>query len=256
MLRRNWSRTTAVSAAITLAARSISCWSAMRSVSSIRVGSSTSSGRSASCSSTASRSVLEGIVPVWMDTPPRRSLRSATATRLPSFAAWMAAFWPEGPDPMTSMSSSTRVILPDTGARVPSRPIVPVAVLKLGSSVVAHESGDLRLSVVARICEEVAGLHRAGVDVVVVTSGAIARGIRLLARLKAPDRSRRSLLQPAGAAEISQDRYRGSGAGFSRGHAIGPGLSRGWLCVDERTPHDVQLAAGSEIRGPAVSGVR
>ena len=134
----------------------------MRSVSSIRVGSSTSSGRSASCSSTASRSVLDGIVPVWMDTPPRRSLRSATATRLPSFAAWMAAFWPEGPDPMTSMSSSTRVIFPDTGARVPSRPIVPVAVLKLGSSVVAHESGDLRLSVVARLCEEVAGLHRAG----------------------------------------------------------------------------------------------
>ncbi|MET0816754.1 MAG: glutamate 5-kinase [Solirubrobacteraceae bacterium] len=78
------------------------------------------------------------------------------------------------------MSSSTRVIFPDTGTRVPSGAIVPVAVLKLGSSVVAQESGDLRLSVVARLCEEVAGLHRAGVDVVVVTSGAIARGIRLL----------------------------------------------------------------------------
>src|SRR5919112_2673471 len=57
---------------------------------------------------------------------------------------------------------------------------MPVAVVKLGSSVVAHDSGELRLSVVARVCEEVAGLHRAGVDVVVVTSGAIARGIRLL----------------------------------------------------------------------------
>jgi glutamate 5-kinase len=57
---------------------------------------------------------------------------------------------------------------------------MPVAVIKLGSSVVAHESGELRLSVVARVCEEVAGLHRAGVDVVVVTSGAIARGMRLL----------------------------------------------------------------------------
>ena len=62
------------------------------SVSSMRVGSSTSSGRSASWSSTASRSVLDGIVPVWMETPPRRSRRSATATRLPSLAAWMAAF--------------------------------------------------------------------------------------------------------------------------------------------------------------------
>jgi glutamate 5-kinase len=57
---------------------------------------------------------------------------------------------------------------------------VPVAVVKLGSSVVAEDSGELRLSVVARLCEEVARLHRQGVDVVVVTSGAIAYGIRLL----------------------------------------------------------------------------
>jgi glutamate 5-kinase len=57
---------------------------------------------------------------------------------------------------------------------------MPVAVVKLGSSVVAHDTGELRLSVVARICEEIAVLHRQGVDVVVVTSGAIARGMRLL----------------------------------------------------------------------------
>src|SRR5215207_4034345 len=57
---------------------------------------------------------------------------------------------------------------------------MPITVVKLGSSVVAQRSGELRLSVVARVCEEVAGLHRAGVDVVVVTSGAIARGIHLL----------------------------------------------------------------------------
>src|SRR3712207_3463162 len=57
---------------------------------------------------------------------------------------------------------------------------MPVAVVKLGSSIVAEDSGALRLSVVARICEEVASLHSAGVDVVVVTSGAIARGIHLL----------------------------------------------------------------------------
>jgi glutamate 5-kinase len=59
---------------------------------------------------------------------------------------------------------------------------MPVAVVKLGSSVVAQDSGELRLSVVARVCEEVAVLHRSGVDVVVVTSGAIARGIHLLER--------------------------------------------------------------------------
>src|SRR3712207_1181952 len=63
---------------------------------------------------------------------------------------------------------------------------MPVAVVKLGSSVVAHNTGELRLSVVARLCEEVADLHRRGVDVVVVTSGAIARGIRLLALRQRP----------------------------------------------------------------------
>src|SRR3954467_13027068 len=57
---------------------------------------------------------------------------------------------------------------------------MPVAVVKLGSSIVAEDSGELRLSVVARIIEEVAALHREGVDVVVVTSGAIARGMHLL----------------------------------------------------------------------------
>src|SRR3954464_10859951 len=53
---------------------------------------------------------------------------------------------------------------------------MPVAVLKLGSSVVAEDSGALRLAVVARVCEEVALLHEAGVDVGVVPSGGVARG--------------------------------------------------------------------------------
>jgi glutamate 5-kinase len=57
---------------------------------------------------------------------------------------------------------------------------VPVAVVKLGSSIVAHDNGGLRVSAIARICEEVAALHASGVDVVIVTSGAIARGIHLL----------------------------------------------------------------------------
>ena len=58
--------------------------------------------------------------------------------------------------------------------------LMPVAVVKLGSSIVATDTGELRLSVVGRICEEIAALHRSGVDVVIVTSGAIARGIHLL----------------------------------------------------------------------------
>ena len=67
---------------------------------------------------------------------------------------------------------------------------MPVAVVKLGSSIVAEAPGELRLSVVARICEEVAALHRAGVDVVVVTSGAIARGMQLLELPVRPTRDR------------------------------------------------------------------
>src|SRR5258705_853097 len=55
-----------------------------------------------------------------------------------------------------------------------------VAVVKLGSSIVADDAGALRLSAVARVCEEVAALHGTGVDVIVVTSGAIARGMHLL----------------------------------------------------------------------------
>src|SRR5919107_1346956 len=58
---------------------------------------------------------------------------------------------------------------------------MPCVGVKLGSSVVAEDSGELRLSVVARVCEEVATLHRAGTDVVIVTSGAIARGMHMLA---------------------------------------------------------------------------
>ena len=54
------------------------------------------------------------------------------------------------------------------------------AVVKLGSSIVAEDSGELRAEVIGRVCDEVATLHGAGHDVVVVTSGAIARGMRLL----------------------------------------------------------------------------
>ena len=57
---------------------------------------------------------------------------------------------------------------------------MPIAVVKLGSSVVADPSGDLRPGLLERVTGEVAALHAEGVDVVIVTSGAIARGMRLL----------------------------------------------------------------------------
>jgi len=54
-------------------------------------------------------------------------------------------------------------------------------VVKLGSSIVAHEDGSLRTAVLGRVCEEVSRRVAAGDDIVVVTSGAIARGLRVLA---------------------------------------------------------------------------
>jgi glutamate 5-kinase len=53
-------------------------------------------------------------------------------------------------------------------------------VAKLGSSIVAADGGELRTDVLDRVCAQVAGLEKGGEKVVMVTSGAIARGIRLL----------------------------------------------------------------------------
>ena len=53
-------------------------------------------------------------------------------------------------------------------------------VVKLGSSIVADDRGEVRADVLARICDELAELHHAGRAIVVVTSGAIARGMGLM----------------------------------------------------------------------------
>jgi glutamate 5-kinase len=53
-------------------------------------------------------------------------------------------------------------------------------VVKLGSSIVAADDGELRADVLDAVCEQVAGLERGGERVVMVTSGAIARGMRLM----------------------------------------------------------------------------
>jgi glutamate 5-kinase len=50
-------------------------------------------------------------------------------------------------------------------------------VVKLGSSIVAADDGAVRIDVLRRICDEVAERHRAGDAIVIVTSGAIARGM-------------------------------------------------------------------------------
>lgn len=53
-------------------------------------------------------------------------------------------------------------------------------VIKLGSSIVADEQGELRSGVLQRICDVVAALHGEGKEVVIVSSGAIARGVRIM----------------------------------------------------------------------------
>jgi glutamate 5-kinase len=53
-------------------------------------------------------------------------------------------------------------------------------VVKLGSSIVAEDTGELRGEVLARICDAVSELQRGGDEVVMVSSGAIARGMRVL----------------------------------------------------------------------------
>lgn len=53
-------------------------------------------------------------------------------------------------------------------------------VVKLGSSIVADERGEVRLDVLELVCDQLAALHRAGEEVVVVTSGAIACGMSVM----------------------------------------------------------------------------
>jgi glutamate 5-kinase len=53
-------------------------------------------------------------------------------------------------------------------------------VVKLGSSIVADERGDVRAEVLGRICDQLSELHRDGRAVIVVTSGAIARGMGVM----------------------------------------------------------------------------
>src|ERR1700757_1902044 len=59
-------------------------------------------------------------------------------------------------------------------------------VVKLGSSVVAGSDGELRMDVLAGLADELAARHRAGEQVILVTSGAIARGMRVMSLPQRP----------------------------------------------------------------------
>jgi glutamate 5-kinase len=59
-------------------------------------------------------------------------------------------------------------------------------VIKLGSSVVADSDGEPRTDVLRNVCSALADVHRAGDEVIVVTSGAIARGMRVMELAQRP----------------------------------------------------------------------
>ncbi|MFZ0091723.1 MAG: glutamate 5-kinase, partial [Solirubrobacteraceae bacterium] len=59
-------------------------------------------------------------------------------------------------------------------------------VVKLGSSIVADETGEVRSDVLGRLCDELAERHHAGTAVIVVTSGAIARGMGVMSLAMRP----------------------------------------------------------------------
>ena len=54
-------------------------------------------------------------------------------------------------------------------------------VVKVGTSSITNEDGEISRESVAKICSEVAELKSSGIDVVIVTSGAIAAGLPFLA---------------------------------------------------------------------------
>jgi glutamate 5-kinase len=54
---------------------------------------------------------------------------------------------------------------------------MPSVVVKLGSSIVVDERGEVRVAVLSGICDQLAQLYQGGREPVIVTSGAIARGM-------------------------------------------------------------------------------
>jgi len=63
-----------------------------------------------------------------------------------------------------------------TGGGPPGRTVV----VKIGTSSITDDKGHLSAPAIAKLCSEVAGMRAAGTYVVIVTSGAVAAGLRVL----------------------------------------------------------------------------
>jgi glutamate 5-kinase len=87
-------------------------------------------------------------------------------------------------------------------------------VVKLGSSIVAADDGELRTEVLDSACAQVSALERGGERVVMVTSGAIARGMRLMGLPVRP----RAMDELQGASAVGQgDLFRAYESRLSQG---------------------------------------
>ena len=65
-----------------------------------------------------------------------------------------------------------------------------LTVVKLGSTLVADDRGDVRREVLQEVCRQVGELDRTGDSATLVTSGAIALGMRRMGMAVRPRRSR------------------------------------------------------------------
>jgi glutamate 5-kinase len=89
-------------------------------------------------------------------------------------------------------------------------------VIKLGSSIVADDAGQPRADVLRHVCDEAAALHGAGHDVVIVTSGAIARGMGVMAFAERP----RAIDELQAASAVGQGKLYAVYDELLRGHGI------------------------------------
>ena len=104
---------------------------------------------------------------------------------------------------------------PGLGSRgYPRATTAPMTVVvKLGSSIVADADGVVRGDVLDSVCAQVTELHRGGEDVAMVTSGAIALGMRQMGFERAPADGRRAAGRVGGGAGGALPRLRGAARG-------------------------------------------
>jgi glutamate 5-kinase len=85
----------------------------------------------------------------------------------------------------SSVTSSGNGRVKSAQRPIPTLPRVTV-VAKLGSAIVAEDDGELRAAVLDSVCTQVAELHAGGENVLLVTSGAIPRGMRVMELRRRP----------------------------------------------------------------------